>query len=328
MVTFPAASGIMSESVQNMLILDYGTDESLSIISERANEIAAVLVEPVQSRRPEFQPIAFLKNVRQLTSQYDIALIFDEVITGFRMHPGGIQALFNIQADIATYGKVIGGGLSIGAILGKRKYMDALDGGYWQYGDDSIPEVGVTYFAGTFVRHPLALAACKASLMHLKKQGPALQAKLNDMTNRLVSELNTEFEKKDLPMKINHFGSLWRLKFNDDVLYGELLFNLLRQNGIHIWDGFPCFMTEAYNEADLVQLSNTLKNCVNKMVSAGFFSTNKPVSLVSKQSNENASLDFNKPPVDGARLGRDKDGNPAWFIEDSSKKGEYIKMHL
>ena len=72
--------------------------------------------------------------------------------------------MFDIKADIATYGKVIGGGVSIGAILGDKKYMDALDGGFWKYGDDSFPEVGVTYFAGTFVRHPLALASARASL--------------------------------------------------------------------------------------------------------------------------------------------------------------------
>src|SRR5690606_2619292 len=79
--TFPAASGIMSEAVQNMLILDYGTKESLKIIKERADEIAAVLVEPVQSRRPEFQPIEFLKSLRSLTKEIGIALIFEEVIT-------------------------------------------------------------------------------------------------------------------------------------------------------------------------------------------------------------------------------------------------------
>ena len=88
-------------------------------------------------------------------------LIFDEVITGFRSHPGGAQALFGIRADLATYGKVVGGGFPIGVIAGKREYMDALDGGGWQYGDDSMPTVGVTYFAGTFVRHPLALAAAQ-----------------------------------------------------------------------------------------------------------------------------------------------------------------------
>jgi len=329
LVTFPAASGIMPESVQNMLILEYGSDESLSIIAERADEIAAVLVEPVQSRRPEFQPIAFLKSLRELTTQSDIALIFDEVITGFRMHPGGAQALFDIQADIATYGKVIGGGLSIGAILGKRKYLDALDGGHWQYGDDSIPEVGVTYFAGTFVRHPLALAASKASLLHLKEQGPGLQERLNKMTGHLASELNAEFKKKDLPMIINHFGSLWRLKFNDDVLYGELLFTLLRENGIHIWDGFPCFLTEAYNEEDLKQIINTFKNCLDKMVSAGFFTTNKSEVTIPKELNEkSAVIDSKNPPVEGAKLGRDRNGNPAWFVADSNKKGEYIKIDL
>jgi len=311
-----------------MLILEYGSDESLSIIAERADEIAAVLVEPVQSRRPEFQPIAFLKSLRELTTQSDIALIFDEVITGFRMHPGGAQALFDIQADIATYGKVIGGGLSIGAILGKRKYLDALDGGHWQYGDDSIPEIGVTYFAGTFVRHPLALAASKASLLHLKGQGPDLQERLNKMTDHLASELNAEFKKKDLPMTINHFGSLWRLKFNDDVLYGELLFTLLRENGIHIWDGFPCFMTDAYKEEDLRQLINTFKNCFDKMVSAGFFINNKTEVPTPKESNVNSAVISNQPPVQGAKLGRDRNGNPAWFVADSNKKGEYIKIDL
>lgn len=328
LITFPAAPGILPESVQNMLILEYGTEESLRIITERADELAAVLVEPVQSRRPEFQPIEFLNKLRELTIKSEIPLIFDEVITGFRMHPGGIQALFNIQADIATYGKVIGGGLSIGAITGKRKYMDALDGGHWQYGDDSIPEVGVTYFAGTFVRHPLALAASKASLTHLKKQGPALQEKLNDMTSRLAFELNTEFKKKDLPMVINHFGSLWRLKFNDDVLYGELLFNLLRENGIHIWDGFPCFLTEAYKEEDLTQIINTFKYCLDKMVSAGFFSINKSETITPKPSEVNNSVIINTPPVDGAKLGRDKNGNPAWFVADPNKNGEYVKIDL
>ncbi|MBC8155098.1 MAG: aminotransferase class III-fold pyridoxal phosphate-dependent enzyme, partial [Bacteroidetes bacterium] len=108
--SYPAASGIMPESVQNMLILDYGTDESLRIIKERAHELAAVLVEPVQSRRPEFRPIEFLKEVRTITEAAGTVLIFDEVITGFRMHPGGAQALFGIKADVASYGKVVGGG--------------------------------------------------------------------------------------------------------------------------------------------------------------------------------------------------------------------------
>jgi len=328
LITFPASAGVNVDSVQNMLILEYGTEESLQIIAEKTDEIAAVLVEPVQSRRPEFVPLEFLVKLRELTTKFDIALVFDEVITGFRMHLGGAQALFNIQADIGTYGKVIGGGLSIGAITGKRKYLDALDGGNWDYGNNSIPEVGVTYFAGTFVRHPLALAACKASLLYLKKQGPALQERINDMTSRLVFQLNTFFKNKNLPMIVNHFGSLWRVKFNDDVLYGELLFTLLRKNNIHIWDGFPCFLTEAYSEEDLNRIVSTFSKCIDEMVAAGFF-VNEAESIIPKQIDVSTSFIVNKqPPVTGAKLGKDKEGNPAWFVADSTKDGEYIKINL
>jgi glutamate-1-semialdehyde aminotransferase len=106
-----------------------------------------VLVEPVQSRRPEFQPVEFLKELRRITEESGTALIFDEVITGFRMHAGGTQAMFGVKADLGTYGKVIAAGMPIGVIAGKKEFMDALDGGFWQFGDNSVPEAGVTYFA-------------------------------------------------------------------------------------------------------------------------------------------------------------------------------------
>ena len=160
----PAAPGIMPNTSENVLVLDYGTPESLQILREHADELAAVLIEPVQSRRPDFQPREFLKELREITRQSGTLFIFDEVVTGFRSHPRGAQAVLGIDADLASYGKVVGGGFPIGVIAGKREYMDALDGGGWQFGDDSIPTVGVTYFAGTFVRHPLALAAAHAVL--------------------------------------------------------------------------------------------------------------------------------------------------------------------
>lgn len=99
--------------VADVLVLDYGNSQSLGVIKAHAHELAAVLVEPVQSRRPDLQPKAFLKELRALTQDAGIALIFDEMITGFRIHPGGAQAWFGIQADIATYGKIVGGGLPI-----------------------------------------------------------------------------------------------------------------------------------------------------------------------------------------------------------------------
>ncbi|MBO0933261.1 polyketide synthase [Fibrella aquatilis] len=335
--TFPAASGIMPEAVQNMLILDYGTDESLRIIRERAHELAAVLVEPVQSRRPEFRPIAFLQDVRAITEAAGTALIFDEVITGFRMHPGGAQALFGIRADIASYGKVVGGGLPIGVIAGKKAFMDALDGGTWQFGDDSFPEVGVTYFAGTFVRHPLALAAAKASLLHLKETGPALQQGLTAKANYLAKTLNADFERQQLPFFIAQFGSLWKIKFTEDVPYSELLFTLMREAGIHIWDGFPCFMTEAHTDDEVEQIIAVCRQSVAAMIEAGFFKTapTAPQGTVPNGNGnhqtaqpvlETATVGPDQPPMPGARLGRDRAGNPAWFIANPDKPGTYLQV--
>ncbi|WP_277226822.1 polyketide synthase [Hymenobacter sp. YC55] len=326
LVSFPAAPGIMPEAVQNMLILEYGTDESLRIIRERAHELAAVLVEPVQSRRPEFVPIEFLKRVREITAASGTALIFDEVITGFRMHPGGAQALFGIKADLASYGKVVGGGLPIGVIAGQKTFMDALDGGFWQYDDASYPEVGVTYFAGTFVRHPLALAAAKASLLYMKAQGAALQQRLTAKTDQLANSLNTELTRQQLPFFVAHFGSLWKIKFREDIPYSELLFTLMREKGIHIWDGFPCFMTEAHTTEDINQIITACLDSIDEMVKAGFF----PSSLYSAKTppKQQNLISPNIPPVPGAKLGRDSKGNPAWYISNPELPGKYLKIDL
>jgi glutamate-1-semialdehyde aminotransferase len=147
--SLPLAPGIPARAVQDMIVLDYGSDEALAYIEQHARDIAAVLVEPVQSRRPEFQPVAFLRALRGLTAATGVLLIFDEVITGLRDGPQGAQGLFGVKADLATYGKVVGGGMPIGVVAGKAQYMDTFDGGVWCYGDDSFPEKGVTFFAGT-----------------------------------------------------------------------------------------------------------------------------------------------------------------------------------
>ncbi len=176
--TLPIAPGIPNELVSQVHVLPYGDPASLEWIRANADSLAAVLVEPVQSRKPELQPKEFLLALRELTRDHGIALIFDEIVTGFRLHLRGAQAWYGIQADITTYGKIVGGGLPIGVIAGRRPYLDAFDGGQWRYGDDSVPEAGVTFFAGTFVRHPLAMAAAKAVLDHLQERGPALQEQL------------------------------------------------------------------------------------------------------------------------------------------------------
>lgn len=326
--SFPAASGILPEAVKNMLILDYGTEESLNIIRERADEIAAVLVEPVQSRRPNFRPIEFLKEVRKITEASESVLIFDEIITGFRMHPGGTQALFGVKADLGTYGKVIGGGISIGAIVGSKRCMDALDGGFWSFGDDSIPEAGVTYFAGTFVRHPLALATCKASLLHMKEQGVALQDELARKTERFATEVNNYLKSHKLPMEIVYYRSLWKLVMLEDVPYAELFFVLMRERGIHVWDGFPCYVTTAYTEEDIKRLINTSIECVKILSEVGILQPETISSTNSNNSNKTTTKDLNQPPVSGARLGIDREGNPAWFVADKDNVGEYLQIDL
>ena len=268
--SIPIAPGIPQGKVDSLTVLPYGTDESLKWIRDHANELAAVLVEPVQSRHPALQPQSFLKEVRRITEASGAALIMDEVITGFRSHSGGAQALFGVKADLASYGKVIGGGMPIGVLCGTRKFMDALDGGMWQYGDDSFPEVGVTFFAGTFVRHPATMAAVIACLKHLKEKGPALQEMLNTKCHTLVERLNRLFVERGFPTNIEYFSSWFFFSFAPEHRLGSLLFYLLRERGIHIQEGFPCFLTTAHTDADLERVYQAFRSSVDELMTNGF----------------------------------------------------------
>jgi len=313
----PAAPGIMRNTAENVIVLDYGTPESLQIIRERAHELAAVLIEPVQSRRPDFQPVEFLREVREITAAAGTLCIFDEIVTGFRAHPGGTQALFGIQADLATYGKVVGGGYPIGVIAGKREFMDALDGGAWQFGDDSVPTVGVTYFAGTFVRHPLALAAARAVLQHLKEEGAGLQERLNARTTAMTAELNAFCDEVGAPIAIKHFASVWRTQFLEDHPLQDLLFAMMRSRGVHILDNFPCFFTTAHSEADFQQITQAYKDSVIELQEADF--------LPRRTATARTVMDARQPPLPGARIGREPDGRPAWFVPCPGQPGAFTK---
>lgn len=332
--SYPGAPGIMPEAVENMLVLDYGTPESLEIIKERCHEAAAILVEPVQSRRMEFRPVDFLRELRRITKEHGTALIFDEVITGFRTHPNGAQSLFGIQADIGTYGKVIGGGMPIGAMIGKREWMDALDGGHWQFGDDSVPEAGVTYFAGTFVRHPLTMAAMKASLQYMKDEGPALQERLNTMTEGMVARANDLFDKYQLPYRWVNFGSAFKTKYDESVNYTELFFMLMRYHGVHVLD-FPHFITTAHTAADIEFILQTLEKTCKDLRASGFMPERTyPLEVVNSTLNGHARklheqvMEANEPPVPGARLGRTPQGDSAWFIPDPEREGKFMMVEL
>lgn len=267
----PIAPGIPASLVENMLVLDYGTPETLDILRRHAHELAAILVEPVQSRRPDLQPRAFMQELRAIATRSGAALIFDEVVTGFRCHPGGAQALFGVQADLATYGKVLGGGIPIGVLAGKRKFMDGLDGGDWQYGDVSRPEAGMTFFAGTFVRHPLAMAAARAVIAHLREQGPGLQLRMTGRTALLARTLNENFSAAGVPFHVPHFSAVAGLEHAPDLPHASLLWYYLREKGIHIWEGRPIYLTAAHTDEDFDRVITAFRESVSEMQEAGFF---------------------------------------------------------
>ena len=266
----PIAPGIPQSLVENMLVLDYADPASLEILKAHAHELAAVMVEPVQSRAPGLQPREFMHEVRAITKASGTALIFDEVVTGFRCHPGGAQAYFGIEADMATYGKVIGGGMPIGVLAGKREYMDALDGGAWNYGDDSFPEVGVTFFAGTFVRHPLALAAAWRVVEHLKGEGPRLQIEVTERVERLCRTLNEHFAEIGVPIRLPHFSAYAVIEHAPDLKYASLLWYFLRERGVHVWEGRPLYFTTAHTDEDLDRVVRGFSEAVADMQAAGF----------------------------------------------------------
>jgi len=305
----PIAPGIPVNAVDNVLVLEYGSPGALEVLAARGHELAAVLVEPVQSRRPELQPREFLRDVRRLTAASGAALIFDEVVTGFRAHPGGIQALWDIRADLATYGKVVAGGVPIGLLAGTPAFMNALDGGMWSFGDDSFPETGMTFFAGTFVRHPLALAAAEAVLHYLQQQGPELQRQLDQRTARLVETLVAHVERVGAPVRITHFSSWFCVTFPPDVPYASLFFTYMRGKGVHIWEGRAWFLTTAHTDEDLERLVQAFKDSISEMQQADFL----PGRALT-------------PPVPGARLGKDQAGVDAWFVPDPARPGKYLQV--
>ena len=275
----PIAPGITENTVADLLVLDYDNPRSLEIIEARADELAAVLVEPVQSRRPDVQPKAFLKQLRKLTKEAGIALIFDEIILGFRIHPGGAQAWFEIEADLTTYGKILGGGMPIGVVAGTTAYMDSIDGGMWNYGDASYPQAETTFFAGTFCKHPLTMAAAKALLQQIKQQGPELQEKLNQRTSRLANTLNTYFEAENVPIKIVYFGSLFRFSFSGNM---DLLFYHLLTKGVYVWEGRNCFLSTAHTDEDLDYLIRAIKESISLLQEGGFLPKRLEKSSASK----------------------------------------------
>lgn len=268
--SIPRALGIPSYIAEDVVVLGYGQPESLDIIKAHAHELAAILVEPIQSSQPDLQPKEFLFQLRQLTQETGTILIFDEVITGFRMHPGGIQGLWGIQADLTTYGKAVAAGMPIGVIAGKAALMDALDGGMWNYGDKSYPQAETTVFAGTFFKHPLVMAAAWAALNHIKDRGPKLQEELSQKTRKLANTLNSYFEQRQAPIKVVNFGSLFRFTASTPLKFANLFFYYLLEKGVYVWEGRTLYLSTAHTEENIEHVILAVKESVVEMQEKGF----------------------------------------------------------
>ena len=287
--TLPMAPGIPPEAVQNALVLPWGKKKSLEIIKNYANEIACVLVEPVQSRRPGVQPKAFLKELRQITLETETPLIFDEMITGFRIHPGGAQAWYGIKADICTYGKLLGGGMPIGVVAGQKRFLDRIDGGEWQYGDQSFPQTERTFYGGTFCKHPLAMAGALAVLTEMEKKGPELQKELNERTKNFTRSMNAMLSEYGTSMELVNFGSLMRFHFKENYSYMfqpldmDLFCLHMIAKGIYIWEGKTLFLSTAHTEEDLNKILNAARESIEDLQSVGFI--NGPGSKIDFSKN-------------------------------------------
>ncbi|MEM8533214.1 MAG: aminotransferase class III-fold pyridoxal phosphate-dependent enzyme, partial [Chloroflexota bacterium] len=271
--TIPMAPGVTPHMVEDTIVIPFDSPHALKVLREHQHELAAVLVEPVQSRRPDLQPKAFLQEVRALTQAAGIALIFDEVITGFRVHPGGAQAWYGIQADLATYGKVIGGGMPIGAVAGKAAFMNTVDGGEWSFQDQSYPRSHTTFYSGTFCKHPLAMAAGRAVLQRIKDSGPQLQEELNERVAQLAQTLNTYFEHEQVPVSVIHFGSLFRFAFAPQLTFSQVVnlwFYHLVEKGIYIWEGRNCIVSTAHTDRDFAHIIDAVKQSVVELRAGGF----------------------------------------------------------
>src|SRR5262249_30165032 len=234
-----------------------------------AHQLAAVLVEPKPSRMPGARSEEFLREIRTLTEQAGVALIFDEVFTGFRFHIGGAQALYGVKADIVTYGKAIGGGMPVAAIAGKAVYLNSIDGGMWNYGDSSYPQAATTFSVGTYFKHPFIMASVWAVINYLKDNSPHIYEQLDQMTARVSYALNIHFKANHMPVRIIRFGSLFRFFFGPGVKFPDLFYFSLLDKGVYVSETRGGLLSTAHTEADIEHIVKAVKETVPEMRAAG-----------------------------------------------------------
>lgn len=204
----PGSAGVLEEQAKYTLALPFNSEESVQEVFHKfKNEIACVIVEPVVGNMGCVPPReGYLRFLRTITAQQGAVLIFDEVMTGFRLSFGGAQELYKVDPDLTTLGKIIGGGLPVGAYGGRTELMDM------------VAPLGPMYQAGTLSGNPLAMAAGLATLRELK-QHPEIYQQLEQRTAELVDSVLATAKKKGVSLTANRVGSMFTWFFQPGEVY-------------------------------------------------------------------------------------------------------------
>ena len=230
----PGSPGVPKPTAKQTLSLPYNDSECFRrVMAKQGDRVACVIVEPVAGNMGLVAPVkGFLQTLRQLTAKHGAVLIFDEVMTGFRVAYGGAQSLYGIQPDLSCFGKIIGGGLPVGAYGGRRKIMS------------HIAPQGPVYQAGTLSGNPLAMAAGIATLTQLKKKG--FYEQLEKKSARLCAGLATAASRAGFPVQVDHVGSMIGMFFcaepvrsfadakKSDLATFARFYQGMRQEGVYI----------------------------------------------------------------------------------------------
>jgi glutamate-1-semialdehyde 2,1-aminomutase len=232
---YPDSPGVTKGTAQDTLTVPFNDLAAVQLmIDKNPDQIAALILEPVVGNMGCVPPNdGYLKGLRDLCTKYGIILIFDEVMTGFRLAEGGAQELYGIKADMTTLGKIIGGGLPVGAYGGRRDIMD------------TVSPAGPVYQAGTLSGNPMAMAAGLAMLRQLKGNTKTYEY-LNEISAYIVSGIRSAIAAKGLSYTINQVGSMFTLFFtnetvvdfntaktSDTVLFGKY-FQAMLKRGIYL----------------------------------------------------------------------------------------------
>ena len=201
----PNSPGVTKGTAQDTLLAPYNDLSSVKkIIEDNPDQIAAIILEPVAGNMGCIPPKnGFLEGLRSLCNEHDIILIFDEVMTGFRLSKGGASEYYGVTPDMVTLGKIIGGGLPVGAFGGKKEIMDM------------VAPVGPVYQAGTLSGNPIAMG-CGYTLLKELNENPSIYSQLEENTAYFEKELRRVFDNKNLRYTINRVGSMISFHFDID----------------------------------------------------------------------------------------------------------------